>query len=46
MGRVAGWTAHCIEQRTLDRIIRPESVYSGDKNGQWIPLEKRSLAAV
>ena len=46
IGRVAGWTAHCIEQRTLDRIIRPESVYSGDKNGQWIPLEKRSLAAV
>ena len=25
IGRTAGWTAHCIEQRELDRIIRPES---------------------
>lgn len=46
IGRIAGWTAHCLEQRALDRIIRPESMYSGSKNGQWIPLEKRSLAAV
>jgi citrate synthase len=29
VGRVAGWTAHCFEQRALGRLIRPQSVYIG-----------------
>jgi citrate synthase len=29
VGRVAGWTAHCFEQRTLGRLIRPQSAYVG-----------------
>jgi len=29
IGRVAGWTAHCFEQRAEGRLIRPESVYVG-----------------
>jgi len=29
IGRVAGWTAHCFEQRKVARIIRPQSVYTG-----------------
>ena len=29
ISRVAGWTAHCFEQRRVGRIIRPESVYVG-----------------
>jgi len=29
IGRVAGWTAHCFEQRALGRLIRPQSVYIG-----------------
>lgn len=29
VGRVAGWTAHCFEQRALGRLIRPQSVYVG-----------------
>ena len=41
VGRVAGWTAHCIEQRAVDRIFRPESLYSGEMTRQWTPLDKR-----
>jgi citrate synthase len=29
VGRVAGWTAHCFEQRALGRLIRPQSAYIG-----------------
>jgi citrate synthase len=29
IGRVAGWTAHCFEQRAAGRLIRPQSVYVG-----------------
>ncbi len=41
IGRTAGWTAHCIEQRELDRIIRPESRYTGSENQAWVPLKER-----
>ena len=34
-GRVAGWTAHCFEQREESQIIRPASVYTGTKNRRW-----------
>ncbi len=40
-GRVAGWTAHCFEQRALDRLIRPQSLYVGSKDRSWVPLEER-----
>ncbi len=40
-GRVAGWTAHCFEQRALDRLIRPQSTYSGATERAWVPLERR-----
>ena len=29
IGRAAGWTAHCFEQRASGRLIRPQSVYVG-----------------
>jgi citrate synthase len=29
IGRCAGWTAHCFEQRALGRLIRPQSTYVG-----------------
>jgi citrate synthase len=41
VGRVAGWTAHCFEQRALDRLIRPQSLYVGSKDRRWVPLEER-----
>lgn len=44
IGRVAGWIGHALEQRTQDRLIRPESAYNGHKNGRWVPLADRALA--
>jgi citrate synthase len=41
VSRVAGWTAHCFEQRALDRIFRPQSAYVGEKDRRWVPLEER-----
>jgi citrate synthase len=33
IGRAAGWTAHCFEQRAVGRLIRPQSVYVGRMPG-------------
>lgn len=41
IGRVAGWTGHCFEQQGSDRIIRPQSVYLGEENRRWVPVEER-----
>jgi citrate synthase len=41
VGRVAGWTAHCFEQRELDRLIRPQSEYVGPESLPWTPIEER-----
>lgn len=41
VGRVAGWTAHCFEQRELDRLIRPQTEYVGAEDRTWAPLEER-----
>jgi citrate synthase len=34
VSRVAGWIAHCFEQRQANRIIRPQSVYVGPASGR------------
>jgi citrate synthase len=41
VARVAGWTAHCFEQMALDRIIRPQSAYVGQRDRLWVALEER-----
>src|ERR671921_844083 len=41
VGRVAGWTAHCFQQRAQDRPIPPQSAYVGPKDRSWVPLEAR-----
>ncbi len=35
ISRVAGWIAHCLEQRRANRIIRPQSVYVGPRGLRW-----------
>jgi citrate synthase len=35
VGRVAGWTAHALEQLATGRLIRPDSEYVGEKGRSW-----------
>jgi citrate synthase len=41
VGRVAGWVAHGLEQLAHGRLIRPQSIYVGDRERRWVPLERR-----
>jgi citrate synthase len=41
ISRVAGWIAHCFEQRRANRIIRPQSVYRGPRGRAWVPAAER-----
>ena len=41
MSRVSGWTAHCMEQRANNRIIRPSADYTGPESSEWIYIEHR-----
>ena len=35
VSRVAGWIAHCLEQKRTGRLIRPQSVYIGPRGLKW-----------
>ncbi len=39
--RIAGWAAHIIEQHDHNRLIRPRCRYVGEKEREYIPLNKR-----
>ncbi len=39
--RMAGWTAHVIEQHADNRLIRPDSEYIGESGLSWVPLGAR-----
>ena len=41
ISRVAGWLAHWNEQLEGNRIFRPEQVYSGKADVEYIPPESR-----
>ncbi|HSK79496.1 MAG TPA: citrate synthase/methylcitrate synthase [Thermoanaerobaculia bacterium] len=41
VGRVAGWTAHGLEQLATGRLIRPQSEYVGERGRRWGPVEER-----
>ncbi len=39
--RVSGWIAHALEQQRTNRIIRPQSEYTGPRDRTWVPLSDR-----
>ena len=41
VGRIAGWAAHIMEQHADNRLIRPESVYTGPTGKKFIPIAER-----
>jgi len=41
IGRMAGWCAHIMEQHGDNRLIRPESEYTGPAGKRWVPLAER-----
>lgn len=41
VSRVSGWVAHYIEQNNDNRLIRPGSIYVGEKDLTYVPLNER-----
>ncbi|MDB6021494.1 MAG: 2-methylcitrate synthase/citrate synthase [Pedosphaera sp.] len=41
ISRVAGWTANVLEQLADNRLIRPQSVYTGPVGLKVVPISKR-----
>jgi citrate synthase len=41
VGRIAGWCAHIMEQHADNRLIRPESEYTGPTGKAYIPIAER-----
>lgn len=39
--RIAGWSAHLLEQREHNKLIRPLSRYIGPSRIAWTPINKR-----
>lgn len=40
--RMAGWTAHVIEQLDNNKLIRPECHYTGPRNLPYVPVQERN----
>ena len=44
ISRVSGWIAHALEQRRANRIIRPQSEYTGPRDLRWVPVSERQVS--
>jgi citrate synthase len=45
IGRMSGWIAHALEQRSANRLIRPSSVYVGPQDRTWTPVRQRATCS-
>jgi len=41
ISRVAGWTAHCMEQYADNKLIRPRANYVGGRGIAYVPIAER-----
>lgn len=42
ISRMVGWTAHILEQRANNRLIRPRAEYVGARGVPYVPMEDRT----
>ncbi|HWF18439.1 MAG TPA: citrate/2-methylcitrate synthase, partial [Verrucomicrobiae bacterium] len=42
ISRISGWSAHVMEQRANNRLIRPTAEYIGPAPRPYVPVEKRA----
>lgn len=40
--RITGWSAHIMEQRANNKLIRPAADYTGPGLQKWVPIEERA----
>ncbi len=41
VARIAGWTAHVLEQQHNNRLIRPRAYYAGPRGQEWNEMDRR-----
>lgn len=41
VARIAGWTAHMLEQQQHNRLIRPRAYYAGPRDRGWLAMDQR-----
>jgi 2-methylcitrate synthase len=42
LSRITGWSAHILEQRANNVLIRPTADYTGPELREWQPIEMRA----
>jgi len=42
VSRIAGWTAHVLEQYAHNRLIRPRAEYTGPRDVRYVPIDQRA----